>query len=238
MKPTATILCVFLFLLGSVSLCLAADEPELLKDSKREKIYKVIVNPNLKPFLVHLIYKNATAPEIHELVVRQLKIYTQGSKSPVQVLPANMLYPPYQDEQFFLTEDFNFDGYDDLMLLEGWGARLRQYEIWLFDPKSKRFIYNADLSDLMSPNADKNKKIITTWYNRGSAARDYQYTEYKWKGKRLIKILEVDQKGIEENKFHKIIKELHNGKLEVTTDKILSDEAATEENHKGTQLYK
>ncbi len=236
MKSKSICLGILLFLLLIGTTCVArAEEPELVKDGEDEKIFKVVVNPKIKPLLIHLLYRPSIDYNNAVKTVWQVKIYLEGGKKPLQVISTGAsVERPYKGARFFWVEDMNFDGYQDFGLLTAWGATgNEQYKFWLFDPKTKRFIYNDDLSGLISPSADKDKKLITSWQNMGSAARAYILELYRWNGDKLELIREVDQELVQEDTkgatFHKVVSEPKDGKLVVVSDRILTDKEEFEE---------
>jgi hypothetical protein len=75
-------------------------------------------------------------------------------------------------------EDFNFDGYSDLITLAEVGGVNATYYFWLFDPSSGEFVYNAALHGMSNPEVDIQNKQIKT-FSRNSAT-SYTYTNYNY----------------------------------------------------------
>jgi len=72
-----------------------------------------------------------------------------------------------EDEAPALMKDLNFDGHPDKMVERqrggGRNARNIEYDVWLFDPKTKQYIPNEQLSKMGSPEPDPKAKTITTF---------------------------------------------------------------------------
>lgn len=204
---------------------------EIVKDVRNGWDFDVVVHPDIKSFHVHLVGD----PKFN--VITKMEIFRDGKKEPFQTLPVEMDESPYRGD-FFKTEDMNFDGYKDIQILNSWGATGNtSWSYWLFDPAKQEFVYNDELSQLDGPYPIENKKLIGTWSNGGAAACIYDYRIYRWEGNKLVLIREAEQDLIEGTSlFHKVVRSLQNGKMEVVIDRTLTGEEATIENHEGTQL--
>lgn len=89
-----------------------------------------------------------------------------------------------QPKIFF--KDLNFDGFEDLMIQrEESGVRNLLFEIYLYNPKTKTFEFNSQLSSLFNCKGDKMKKvIISTVYNGMKVSKEY----FKWQKDSLVLI--------------------------------------------------
>ncbi|UOG62264.1 XAC2610-related protein [Leptospira noguchii] len=129
-----------------------------------------------------------------------------------QTLEIERIDPPKEDEEFFVAEDMNFDGYKDIRLILYQGATGNKgYTIWLFDPSKNLFIEKKELSELVSPTFNSKTKTIRAYYNYSSC--EYLNQTYKIaKNGKLIQISKERQEWIEKSKsFQQKIGKLKNG---------------------------
>lgn len=72
-----------------------------------------------------------------------------------------------------VLDDFNFDGYKDLAVMNGRNAEYGgvSYDIYLFDPSKKRFFHSRAMSDLASRNTlfevDPDRRLLTSSFKSG-----------------------------------------------------------------------
>jgi len=79
-------------------------------------------------------------------------------------------------------EDFNFDGYPDLVMRASFdpGTRNSTYCIWLYDPKAQRFVLSEELSKLTNPQADPNTKTVISRKNGICMGHCFDEISYTW----------------------------------------------------------
>jgi len=116
--------------------------------------------------------------------------------------------------------DLNFDGYPDKMILLDRGAGRNvcneTYEISVFNPRTKQYEYNEQLSEVGSPEPNKKDKTIKGFWRSGPVDTFYVY---QWKGYRLILIKETECE-YKENGTLTTEKAIKRGKLVVTSIKF------------------
>jgi hypothetical protein len=97
-------------------------------------------------------------------IVDRLEIDRSGRR--VQTLDeCEVIESPPKGEAWLKTEDLNFDGYQDLLLLASWGATGNQsWCVWLFDAASSKFLYVPDLQLGTHRLNAKDKTIVTSSY--------------------------------------------------------------------------
>lgn len=121
-------------------------------------------------------------------------------------------------------EDLNFDGRQDLMMLSWAGATGNTGSlVFLFDPKSGKFLHHKELSELPSIGVDPTTKTITSYNKGGHAGAMFTSETYRWEGARLVKIEEIsqDEDEKEPGTYVKITKALRQGALvEVKREKV------------------
>lgn len=178
------------------------------------------INPNLPIYTFRLIGNQYNTIDRIEII--------KGSENTVnQTLEADIEEPPLSKSEFFSAEDINFDGYEDIRLMNWWGATGNTgYVYWLFDPQKSLFARNNDLSNLSNPMPHPETKTITTYGVGGMAGMIYGSRTYKFDDSgKLILIREEGQDWVENKKyFLKTISELKNGEMVIISTEIVKDE--------------
>ena len=89
-------------------------------------------------------------------------------------------------------EDFNFDGFPDLMLQVAFDPRFENssYCIWLYDSKTETFVSSEELSHLTNPTPDPDSKTIVARRSIPCAGQCYEHDTYKWTSGHLERVLE------------------------------------------------
>ncbi len=102
-----------------------------------------------------------------------------------------------------LDTDYNFDGYNDILSLvsagQGYEA-VDSYYVFLYQPKTNKFLFNEQLSNLQNiVGADATKIEIYQSFNffemeDGEQVLKNQVVTHTWKGEELVKVREVKTK--------------------------------------------
>ena len=90
----------------------------------------------------------------------------------------------------FQLDDYNFDGYPDIILPgDGSSEHMEYVEVWLWVPKLKKFVSNQDLDDAEITRIDPQKKYL---YSSGRAYAGCYFTStYKYSSSgKLVKLSE------------------------------------------------
>ncbi|MEQ6340167.1 MAG: hypothetical protein M3A44_00600 [Gammaproteobacteria bacterium] len=99
-------------------------------------------------------------------------------------------------EPYALLADLNFDGNADIWITgftNGQG-RSRCSDVWLFNPKKKKYQYNVELSRIHNLEvAPQEKKLEGGIYNCGCAAQCFFHDTYIWQSGALLKIARREQ---------------------------------------------
>ncbi|NNF80687.1 MAG: hypothetical protein HKN05_21900 [Rhizobiales bacterium] len=91
-----------------------------------------------------------------------------------------------------LFMDFNFDGLEDLGVMEFLPAGANvPYKFYLFDPVRGKFVENAALSAVTSPEVQSEKKQISSHWQDGAAR--YGHDLYQWMEGTLTLLSRVEQ---------------------------------------------
>lgn len=143
---------------------------------------KKIINPSLPQYNFNLYTSNDT------LFIYYDSLIIRDDKSKIiQTIYFKNIYDDEDDlwthKTFFQGLDFidlNFDGYFDLDLFISAGATGNYNSLyWLFEPDRNLFIYNAQLSNLVSLSVDSSKKIIYSYIQPGDFY-EYESETYKY----------------------------------------------------------
>jgi len=80
--------------------------------------------------------------------------------------------------------DWNFDGFNDISVLNECGSAGLSYWIWLYNQKSRKFIYSDDLSKVWGLEMDSISKCIVHHFRAG--APEESWDTFKIKNDKLI----------------------------------------------------
>lgn len=110
-------------------------------------------------------------------------------------------------------DDVNFDGHDDLVVYSHDGGAGPNYgnNYFIFNQKTKKFVFNETMSDFSQPQVNhKTKTILAAWRN---GAANHGSEKYKWiKNKpTLVESYEINYTS--EDKFSEKKLYLINGKM-------------------------
>jgi hypothetical protein len=83
-----------------------------------------------------------------------------------------------------VSEDVNFDGYNDLEVVNQVGNYWSSSSFWLYDKKAKKYEYYKPMDTIVNPVVDSKNKSITSNYHVGPT--DYYYKVYEWKNHKLV----------------------------------------------------
>jgi hypothetical protein len=101
---------------------------------------------------------------------------------------------PYRGSKWFRVEDMNFDGYADIFVLTTWGATGNEAGcIWLYDPRTGRFEFNKDFSEIAAFAVHPDTKTLTTHGNGGAAGTIFRAAKYAVENNRPVPVITVAQ---------------------------------------------
>lgn len=157
----------------------------IISDVRGTKSFDFIINKKLPKYHFNLIGDSLFN------VIDEIHVYREGSNKVIQTIsvPAEM-ETPFKGANYFFTKDFNFDGYQDISLLQNWGVTGNKYYfILLFNKTKGKFIYNKVLSSLGSPKLNYSKNEINSFERSGYG--NYYYSTFKWIKHNLVLIKEI-----------------------------------------------
>lgn len=127
------------------------------------------INPSLPSFDFSLVWHDDRTQATR--VLDRIEIRRKGEPQPFQILShvESSLTPDIPNNGFELL-DLNFDGYLDLRVMRFTPAGPNTpYQNWLWSKEDGKFIANAGLDEITSPQFDaESQEIVSRW--RGSAA--------------------------------------------------------------------
>ena len=169
-KRRLTFFFILLTLYAGTSVCQKTGQPIQNRYS-----YRIKVHSTLPEFLFTVVLDTLPNDWGQTPTVSRIEVRMSDKTKILQ-----SLYVPFTHMQFdpvqFECRDFNFDGYLDLSLLcetpSGGGVS----SIWLFDKKSQRFTYDAELSDMTSLRVDTtNRTLVSTMENGACCGTTWTY---------------------------------------------------------------
>lgn len=89
--------------------------------------------------------------------------------------------------------DWNFDGYKDITVFQMWGSGGRSYWIWNYSDKTKKYYYNAELSEITGLEIDSLSESIIVHYRGGWSIELWDTLKYLDKKLTLINGLTVER---------------------------------------------
>lgn len=176
----------------------------------------VVVSPKLPAYRLHFIWSKEPGLNL----VEKIQVFRASSQEPLQVLDeCEMDDPPAKPdnlESWLSTDDLNFDGYPDIEMVQFWGATGNAGNcIWLFDPKTEKFVFSRQFSDAIGRyEVDKAAATITTYSNMSAFIHKKQ--KYAVRGGKLVLIGDEEQsEAAGKCAYHVVKREEKNGRLAV-----------------------
>lgn len=120
--------------------------------------------------------------------------------------------------------DVNFDGFLDLIVYaqSGGAGPNNSNNYYVFNPKTKKFIFNEMLSNLSQPRIDSKTKTVYAAWRDGAATHGSE--KYKWINGKLVLIEYYETHYLDEVNVEETHTFLKNGKMVGKTKKIRSNE--------------
>ncbi|MEW6306772.1 MAG: hypothetical protein AB1705_25180 [Verrucomicrobiota bacterium] len=141
--------------------------------------YTFSVHTSLPPYRFQLV----RGTNVSDVV--GIEVFRGTETKPLQVLTNEFTPMPWEKEVLFVV-DANFDGYLDLATVYSAGATGNMsYYVWLYDPRTGTFCYNAELAELCRPKFEARDQRIYTFCKGGAAGMIYDSEVYAWEGSRL-----------------------------------------------------
>ncbi|MDZ4287080.1 MAG: hypothetical protein U0984_03935 [Prosthecobacter sp.] len=114
------------------------------------------------------------------------------------------------------TGDYNFDGHNDYRVYRESNGKQHFYDHYLFDPRTKKFIRSALLSELINPQFIAATKEIHCIWPGGHSGKIFYREDYQWQGKRLAFLRVIRQDSVNYGdgsvRYVRVTTTLENGK--------------------------
>lgn len=205
MIKITTVYSVLFLLLMLVACDSSPSEKNDVPVEKQENTIATKENPAPEKLEVLAFEGKVTIDEDKESIVK-IDVYKKGEAVVFQTLDALEL-PYEEDNPFFDTptfEDLNFDGIPDLRMPESLGNANVYYTYWIYNPTSKKFEANTEMT-LSLPKINAAKKQIAS-FERNSAA-SYVETIYEYQDGKFV-IVRIENKDYQdEKKYQSIVQE-------------------------------
>ena len=139
-------------------------------------------------------------------------------------------------EPWVSYEDYNFDGYPDkkVFVSKGGGRYTANetFEVSLYDPATKTYIFNEGLSELCSPWADPNTKRIHSFVRGGT--RSGVLSIFEWREKKLL-LVEKETTTEEGAKLFTVTERLIDGKMTVVSKTAIDGDSEEKAQQDGVE---
>ena len=164
-----------------------SDEEILKEQEKREKesekiIKKFKIDKKGNGFVYQIFCEEQKSNLIN---FRKIKILKSGQLIQTIPIAKDSAYVYNVDEIDFASDkDWNFDGNNDIMLVNWHGMVDATYYLWLFDENSGKYVFCPSFSKIKTPGLDKEKKEIVSEYHIGPS--HFYYEKYKWRNGKFV----------------------------------------------------
>lgn len=150
--------------------------------------------------------------------VTAIKVVEKGKKNQHQVLDG--FEATVQENEQVIIEDFNFDGYADIRLLQYLPETANiPFFYWLYNPKTEKFERNTQLEIIHSPILDaKNEYILSQW-TRGENIQGTDF--YKFTGRKIKLVKQETEEFVDSINYVLTIKEVLGDSLKTVEQKRL-----------------
>jgi hypothetical protein len=179
-----------LFVCCTASRATAEDQPKPLDPNDPRLTFSFSIRPGAEPFRFKVgLQKDGT--------IAGVSVFRKGHAQAFQTLPAcyespdqvTDLWHDYEISMLVAHADLNFDGFEDLELLQNYIPHLdkKLYCIFLWDDKTGQFRHSKELDDLSADiEAHPETKTLTTREDWQGGA--WEAMTYRWNGGRLEEI--------------------------------------------------
>lgn len=210
------------------------DEPldtnRLIEDLSEGATFRFEIAPKLPLFTFKII------PDVRDdqrrfpqSTVQAIEVFRGDSARPLQRLTGcdfDKMGPPPRNADWFRTDDFNFDGYQDIYLMTNSGVTGNHYGcIWLYNPTIRKFDYSKEFSQLSTYWLDPASKTIRS-FDRGGPT-GYVANKYKVENDRPVLFWSANQQWDQgKEQYHCVLQEQRQNVM-VTTHDVWVDSEVT-----------
>lgn len=118
------------------------------------------------------------------IILKELEIKDIYTKKTKQVINLDTIEVPVHSEVLNITQDVNFDGHDDIQILNYEGSYNSCYSFWLYNNSTDSFDHYKRLDGVNNPVILKETKEICSKYRIGLS--EFYFEKYFWENNTLI----------------------------------------------------
>jgi hypothetical protein len=228
-RTTSTLITVLTFLAASTAQQPTPTAPSsnphhepITEDLSHGATFKFKIAPDLPEFTFKVL-PNVQQPDGEgspQSTIADVQVFRGESKEPLQSLGDCEwlgMEAPYRGSDWFRAEDMNFDGYLDIFVLTSWGATGNESGcVWLYNPRTGRFQFSKEFSELGGYTLDPATKTIIT---RGHAGADaIEAAKYVVGNDRPVLTVTVNQDwDSDKQEYHCVVKQRHGSESHLVT---------------------
>jgi hypothetical protein len=197
-KPLLTILALLV-------LANAAVAQKILSYQDSNFIYKITLDSTLSGDSAN-----------YDCSIKSFSIIRQSDNKLIQTIeaPDNSFFRDLAKDQLFIIEDVNFDGFNDLGIIQFIPAAPNiPYYYWTYNSNTKQFQRDTTLEEITSPEFHHDKKIITSFWRANCC--DHGTSTYKYINGKLV-LIEEEEVALapkDDKKYIRTVKKRVNGKM-------------------------
>ncbi len=199
------ILFIFILLFGA---CKTSSESEHLHQKSVYSIEDSI-------FTYRLFYD-----ELPNGIIVLKKLEVINKKNRISILNDSLNFEiPKHYLSLTITEDFNFDGYNDIKIPNYYGVYTSSYSVWIFDSLRNSFQFNTALDEINNPVLLKECQEICSKYRVG--LNEYYLLKFKWIKNELVLTEKYEERWTD--KGHLTITKLLNNGGFISKDSLVNE---------------
>lgn len=159
----------------------------------------------------------------YDCVVKSIAIVRRNDTTTIQTIIPDENYPScgLPEDQIMIVEDVNFDGHEDIRLIQFLPAAPNvPYYYWVFNPSRQTFVRDTSLEQITSPDIDHKQKVISSLWRYGCC--DHGLSTYKYINGKITMIEESEMKSEFKNPDRVIMtrKKLVKGRMKLVERKV------------------
>lgn len=179
-----------------------------------------------------LVDTNTLVSDYQECSTKSITVLRAKDQKPVQTIKLDEDAFPcsWTEDDYFVVEDLNFDGHNDIRLMQSMGARGNtSYLFWLYDISSKQFVRDTSLEMLTNISVDAKEKTLASYWSVGCC--EYGTNVYKYIDGKLTTIEEETMQLDYENEkeYVYILRKRENGEMKTVEEKRMPRKEVEEE---------
>lgn len=151
--------------------------------------------------------------------VQSIHIYNSNHQEIQVIIPEEFIYDTWMDSSdVFILEDVNFDGHNDIRIVNVITPNLQTlYAYWFYDKQNGNFKSDTSLAKLWNVSFNPIEKTVHSW---GRTPSDYGHALYKWKNNELELLLSEEEFWITDGTGYRLTTQVINGKTITKSQKI------------------